>query len=58
MKELFARWTSALRSKASRYEHNARKNGEIIIYPSLDDICNEMDAFLAGTEIFKSKGER
>ena len=48
---LFSRWESALRHKASVYEHEARKRGDEVTYPSLDDICNEMSAFLAGTEI-------
>ena len=48
MKELHERWNAILRGKASQYEHTARKNGEIVSSPSLDDICNEIDAFFAG----------
>jgi hypothetical protein len=46
--ELFQRWESILRLKAEEYEHSARKRGETVVEPSLDDICNEMKAFLAG----------
>ena len=46
--EVLNRWISSLRYKASTYEHTARKNGEIVVSPSLDDICNEMEAFKAG----------
>lgn len=48
MEELQDRWIRILRAKASEYEHKARKNGEIVASPSLDDICNEMDAFFVG----------
>lgn len=50
--ELINRWNSILRQKAT-YEHNARKNGEVVCSPSIDDICNEMVAFLAGISIIK-----
>lgn len=46
--ELKNRWVSLLRLKASEYEHTARKNGEIVAEPSLDDICNEIEAFFTG----------
>ena len=42
------RWDSVLRAKASDYEHTARKNGEIVTSPSLDDLANEMEAFFTG----------
>jgi cell fate (sporulation/competence/biofilm development) regulator YmcA (YheA/YmcA/DUF963 family) len=42
------RWIKLLRMKASDYEHIARKNGEQVTEPSIDDICNEIDAFFAG----------
>jgi hypothetical protein len=48
MEELKQRWNSILRHKASTYEHNARKNGEVVTSPSIDDVCNEMEAFFAG----------
>jgi len=48
LEELFKRWNGLLRMKASEYEHTARRNGEIVSSPSLDDVCNEMDAFLTG----------
>ena len=44
---MFDRWISILRQKAE-YEHQARKRGEIVTSPSLDDICNEMIAYLSG----------
>ena len=47
---IIIRWESVLRYKASMYEHEARKNGEEVASPSLDDICNEMTAFLAGAD--------
>jgi hypothetical protein len=46
--ELANRWDSLLRGKASEYEHKARKNGEFVAEPSLDDICNEIEAFFTG----------
>lgn len=46
-KELADRWVSLLRVKAE-YEHNARKNGEVVPSPSIDDICNEMIAYFTG----------
>lgn len=46
--ELKDRWVSLLRIKASEYEHSARKSGKIVCSPSLDDICNEMEAFFTG----------
>lgn len=48
MEQLKARWESILRSKASQYEHQARKDGKIVTGPSLDDIANEMEAFFTG----------
>jgi hypothetical protein len=42
----FERWSGSLRDKASRYEHSIPLDQRI--YPSLDDICNEMDAFVNG----------
>lgn len=48
VEEMFSRWQLVLRQKASQYEHEARKRGEDMIYPSIDDICNEMNAFMAG----------
>lgn len=51
--EIFKRWNSLLRNKANEYEHAARKRGEVVVSPSIDDICNEMDAFIAGLLISK-----
>lgn len=48
--EIFERWNNLLRFKASEYEHQARKKGEVVSEPSIDCICNEMDAFIAGLE--------
>ena len=45
--EIKTRWVNILRKKA-HYEHNARANGEIVTGPSIDDICNEIEAFFAG----------
>ncbi len=49
--ELKNRWDSLLRRKASEYEHQARKEGEVVTSPSIDDICNEMEAFFTGLTI-------
>mgnify|MGYP001178264237 CR=1 FL=1 len=46
--EILSRWIEILRGKASEYEHKARKNGEIVSSPDIDDICNEMEAFMEG----------
>lgn len=48
LKELKKRWQSILRLKAQEYEHTARKRGEVVSEPSLDVICNEMEAFFIG----------
>lgn len=48
MEELQKRWNTILRQKASEYEHTARKNGEVVCEPSLDDLANEMEAFFTG----------
>lgn len=48
---LFERWQSTLRSKASQYEHEARKRGETVTQLDLDTICNEMDAYIVGRQI-------
>ena len=47
LEELKNRWISILRTKAE-YEHNSRKNGETVASTSIDDICNEIEAFFAG----------
>ena len=49
-KELKDRWIVLLRQKASFFEHEARKRGETVAEPSLDDICNEIEAFFTGLE--------
>ena len=48
MQELEKRWIGLLRMKASEYEHTARKAGKVVSEPSIDTICNEMQAFLVG----------
>ena len=50
LEELKNRWIGLLRSKASEYEHEARKNGEVVTEPSIDGICNEMEAFFTGLQ--------
>ena len=55
MKNSIDRWERLLRFKASAYEHTARKNGEIVCSPSIDDICNEMMAFRDGIELFRGE---
>ena len=47
IEEVFEGWENTLRHKASEYEHEARKNNEIVSSPSIDTICNEMRVFLA-----------
>lgn len=44
------RWVSILRSKASEYEHTARTDGKMVVAPSIDAICNEIEAFFAGLQ--------
>lgn len=51
MEDLKKRWDRILRQKASQYEHTARKNGEFVCEPSLDDIANELEAFFIGLEL-------
>jgi len=46
--ELKDRWITLLRHKASDYEHKDRQNGKIVSSPSIDDICNEIEAFFVG----------
>lgn len=46
--ELKDRWIRILRQKAHTYEHSARKEGKIVCEPSIDTICNEIDAFFIG----------
>lgn len=46
-KELKARWISILRHKA-KYEHADRAEGKTVVEPSIDDICNEIEAFFIG----------
>lgn len=47
MEELKNRWISLLRMKAD-YEHKERKAGKVVASPSIDDICNEIEAFFVG----------
>ena len=54
MKNSIDRWVSLLRNKAETYEHKARKSGEVVYEPSIDDICNEMEAFKDGVLIVKN----
>jgi hypothetical protein len=44
-KELANRWIHLLRMKASEYEHTSRHRGEVVVSPSIDDICNEIIAY-------------
>jgi len=48
--ELKNRWISLLRRKA-KYEHEERKAGKVVVSPSIDDICNEIEAFFTGLNI-------
>ena len=48
IEQLEKRWIGLLRMKAAEYEHTARKSGKVVTEPSLDGICNEMEAFFAG----------
>ena len=51
MQELEKRWIGLLRMKASEYEHTARKAGKVVSEPSIDDVCNEIEAFFVGFNI-------
>ena len=54
---IIQRWQQIIRSKASTYEHKI-ENQHLISSPRLDDIANEMEAFLAGlSEIDDDKGQ-
>lgn len=46
--DLKNRWVELLRQKAHTYEHPARKRGEVVCGPDIDDICNEIEAFFTG----------
>jgi hypothetical protein len=48
LEEIANRLDHLLRAKASEYEHAARKRGETVTSPSIDDICNEMVAPFTG----------
>jgi len=52
--ELKERWISILRHKA-RYEHDERKSGKIVASPSIDDICNEIEAFFTGLNMVEDR---
>jgi len=45
MENSIDRWVRLLRLKAKEYEHKARKEGKEVYGPSIDSICNEMEAF-------------
>lgn len=49
IEELKERWISILRHKDT-YEHVARKNGEVVTSPDIDDICHEIEAFFVGLQ--------
>ena len=49
--EIFERWISVMRFKATEYEHKARANGEQVTAPSLDELCWEMRAYMTGRGI-------
>lgn len=48
--KLHVRWNDLLRMKAAEYEHPARKAGVVVSSPSIDDICNELNAFFIGLD--------
>lgn len=48
MDALKERWIYIIRTKAGEYEHRARGRGEPVSEPSLDTICNEINAFFVG----------
>lgn len=47
-KNLENRWVSILRQKAVDYESKARREGNLVSSPDINDICNEIEAFFAG----------
>ena len=55
--KIIRRWESILRGKAGDYEHTDRAKGKDVTRPSLDDIANEMEAFLAGLVEIENKYE-
>ena len=52
---IFTRWKGILRMKAQEYEHKERKSGADVSEPSIDTICNEMDAFIAGASLLRTE---
>lgn len=50
LEELKMRWIGILRIKASR-EHEDRKAGMVVPSPSIDDICNELEAFFTALSL-------
>ena len=50
LEELKMRWIGILRIKAYR-EHEDRKPGIVVPSPSIDDICNEMEAFFTALSL-------
>jgi len=46
--DLIDRWIGILRAKAGTYESPERLKGGEPASPDLHDICNEMEAYLAG----------
>lgn len=48
------RWIDILRAKAV-YEHDERKKGKVVPSPSIDDICNEMEAFFSALSLINNK---
>lgn len=55
MQNSLYRWAGLLRGKAQEFEHSARKRGETVCSPSLDEIANEMLAFIDGVEMTNPK---
>jgi hypothetical protein len=52
--QLKTRWVQLLRQKAE-YEHYARQKGEVVCSPSIDDICNEIEAFFTALNLIKNE---
>lgn len=50
LEELQERWIHLLRMKAEEYEHSARGLGEDVSEPSIDTVCNEIEAFFIGLQ--------
>ena len=58
MEIVMKRWIRILQGKSIEFEHSAREEGKEVTVPCLDDICNEMNAFMHGYIVGKHIKEK